>query len=146
MPVNSAALFSGITRPRLWQRLSLLEGKVMLVHHVGWPEKMLGLVTGFLEAKEHPDEAIKREVKEETNLETKSLSFLGHYAFAEQNQLIMAYEAQCTGQVQLNEELDRFKLLEPEKLIPWPLGTGPAVRDWLALRGLVDGAGADASS
>lgn len=109
-------------------------GEVMLVHHVEWPEKMLGLVSGFLEAKEHPDEAIRREIKEETQLNVESLAFIGHYAFVEQNQLILAYEAKCSGRIVLNEELDRYKLLAPDKLKPWAFGTGPAVSDWLALR------------
>lgn len=41
----------------------LIEGQAMLVHHVDWPPKMLGLVTGFLEAGEHPDAAIRREIQ-----------------------------------------------------------------------------------
>ena len=111
-----------------------VEGQVMLVHHVDWPAKMLGLVSGFLEAEEHPDEAIRREIKEETQLDLDELAFIGHYAFVEQNQLILAYHAKCSGTITLNEELDRFKMLSPEKLQPWKFGTGPAVRDWLAKR------------
>ncbi|TNC79957.1 MAG: hypothetical protein C9356_16215 [Oleiphilus sp.] len=71
-------------------------------------------------------------IQEETNLSTGKLSFIGHYSFVEQNQLIMAYAAECSGEIKLNEELDRYKLLVPENLIPWSFGTGPAVRDWLA--------------
>lgn len=108
--------------------------QVMLVHNVGWPPKMLGLVSGFLEADEHPDEAIKREIKEETNLETDSLALIGHYPFSQQNQIIIAYEAKCSGEILLNEELDRYKLLDVEKVIPWEFGTGPAIKDWLASR------------
>lgn len=110
------------------------ESQVLLVHSVGWPPKMLGLVSGFLEADEHPDAAIQREIKEETNLETQALRFLGHYPFSMQNQIIMVYEAKCSGDIQLNEELDRYKLLDVEKVIPWDLGTGPAVKDWLSNR------------
>ncbi len=97
---------------------------------------MLGLVSGFLEAREHPDEGIVREILEETNLHTDKLSFLGHYPFAEQNQIILAYHALCSGHIQLNEELDRYKLLDRNALKPWLLGTGPAVRDWLAMQGI----------
>jgi NAD+ diphosphatase len=110
----------------------VVEGKVMLVHEATWPPKMLGLVSGFLEASEHPDAAMAREIKEETNLDVDALRFLGHYAFVEQNQLIMAYEAQCSGEIKLDErELDRYKLLDPGQLKPWAFGTGPAVKDWL---------------
>lgn len=112
----------------------LLGDEVMLVNHVGWPPKMLGLVSGFLEAREHPDDAMRREIKEETGLDVLNMRLIGHYAFQEQNQLIIAYEAECEGDIQLNEELVRYKLLDPEKLVPWAIGTGPAVKDWLAQR------------
>jgi NADH pyrophosphatase NudC (nudix superfamily) len=40
-------------------------GEVVLVRNKGWPEKMFGLVTGFLEEGETADNAILREVSEE---------------------------------------------------------------------------------
>ena len=108
--------------------------QVMLVHQPGWPPKMLGLVSGFLEADETPEEAIIREIKEETNLDTRTPEFIGHYAFVQQNQLILAYAAKCSGDIRLNEELDRYKLIDPDRLVAWDFGTGFAVRDWLAQR------------
>ncbi len=110
------------------------QNQVLLVHNRDWPPKMLGLVSGFLEAEEHPEDAIKREIKEETNLDTQLVEFIGHYPFKQQNQILMVYAAQCSGEIKLNEELDRYKLLSRSKLIPWEFGTGPAVRDWLALK------------
>ncbi len=108
------------------------QGQVLLVHNTEWPPKMLGLVSGFLEHGEHPDEAVKREIKEETHLDTHRLEFIGHYPFPQQNQILMVYAASCDGTIVLNEELDRYKLLDAEQLIPWEFGTGPAVKDWLA--------------
>jgi NAD+ diphosphatase len=37
------------------------EGDVVLVRGQGWPETWFGLVTGFLEPKESPEEAARRE-------------------------------------------------------------------------------------
>ena len=108
------------------------QGQVLLVHNTDWPPKMLGLVSGFLEFDEHPDAAVKREIKEETNLDTHRLEFIGHYPFPQQNQILLVYAASCDGTITLNEELDRYKLLDVEQLIPWEFGTGPAVKDWLA--------------
>ena len=34
------------------------------------------------------------------------------------------------------DELADYKEVPLEKLRPWPQGTGPALRDWLAARGL----------
>jgi hypothetical protein len=37
--------------------------------------------------------------------------------------------------VRLNEELSAYKLLAHADVQPWPMGTGPALRDWLRRRG-----------
>ena len=38
------------------------ENKVILVRQKGWPDKWHGLVTGFMERRETPDEAMLREL------------------------------------------------------------------------------------
>jgi NAD+ diphosphatase len=52
------------------------------------------------------------------------------------NQVILAYHVVATGTIALGAELEAFKAVPPEKLRPWPMGTGHAIRDWLAKRGL----------
>jgi hypothetical protein len=47
------------------------------------------------------------------------------------NQLILAYHVVARGQIVLGDELDGYKRLPPERVRPWDLGTGPALRDWL---------------
>ena len=44
------------------------EGQVLLARNAAWPDKMYGLITGFLERGEEPSEAVLREVAEETGL------------------------------------------------------------------------------
>jgi NADH pyrophosphatase NudC (nudix superfamily) len=112
------------------------DGAVLLVRNRGWPEKWLGIVSGFLEKGETPERAVLREVKEEVGLEGQIISFVGVYSFLEMNQLILAYHVRASGQIRLGEELEAVKAIPPDKLRPWPLGTGPAVRDWLASRKL----------
>ena len=50
------------------------------------------------------------------------------------NQLILAYHVRAHGEIELGEELAGVKAVPPDKLRPWPLGTGRAVRDWLERR------------
>ncbi len=50
------------------------------------------------------------------------------------NQLIIAYEVNAEGNIELGEELEEYKLVPVEKLRPWPFGTGLAVKDWLESR------------
>lgn len=110
------------------------EGDVILVRNKGWPEKWFGLVTGFLERGETPEAGVLRELKEELGLDGQIVSFVGHYSFDQMNQLIIAYHVKASGEIVVGEELAGFKRVSPEKLRPWPFGTGQAVADWLARR------------
>jgi hypothetical protein len=54
------------------------------------------------------------------------------------NQVIMAYHVRAEGTIILGEELADYKHVLPALLRPWPMGTGEAVRDWLAARRIPD--------
>ncbi len=110
------------------------EGDVILARNKGWPEKWFGLVTGFLERGETAQQGVLRELKEELDLDGEIVSFIGVYHFFEMNQVILAYHVRAEGAITLGDELADYKRVAPEKLRPWPLGTGHAVRDWLAAR------------
>jgi len=107
------------------------DGKVVLARNAEWPEKMFGLITGFLEQGETPEEGIVREVKEELDLESTIVAFVGTYSAFQSNQLILAYHLTANGSIRLSEELVEYKLIEKHKLKPWPFATGMAVKDWL---------------
>jgi NADH pyrophosphatase NudC (nudix superfamily) len=111
-----------------------IDGCVVLTRNKGWPEKWFGIVAGFLEKGETPEEAVLREVKEELGLDTEIASFVGHYSFFERNQLILAYHIQAEGDIQIGDELEAVKLVPIDEVRPWPMGTGPALRDWLEAR------------
>lgn len=110
------------------------EGKVILTRSKGWPEKWLGIVAGFLEKGETPENGALREVNEELGLDGEIVSFVGHYPFALRNQIIFAYHVRGEGEIKLGEELESIMALPPEEVRPWDLGTGPALKDWLAGR------------
>jgi NAD+ diphosphatase len=114
-----------------------LEGDVILVRSRGWPPKWQGLVTGFLEHGETPQQGVLREVQEELGQQGELVSFIGHYAFELRNQLIIAYHVRIQGEPVLGDELESYKRLPPEQVRPWALGTGPALRDWLKGRGFL---------
>jgi NADH pyrophosphatase NudC (nudix superfamily) len=110
------------------------EGKVILTRSKGWPEKWLGVVAGFLEKGETPETGVLREVREELGLDGEIVSFVGHYPFKLRNQIIFAYHVRAAGEIMLGEELESIKALAPDEVRPWELGTGPALKDWLANR------------
>ena len=110
------------------------EGKVLLARNKLWGPKMFALVTGFLERDESPDAAVLREVKEEVGLDGKIVSLVGVYPFLLKNQVIIVYHVETTGEVTLGDEIVEVKLLPYEQVRPWPMGTGPALADWLERR------------
>ncbi|MDN5862044.1 MAG: NUDIX domain-containing protein [Salinisphaera sp.] len=112
------------------------DGHVILAHNVAWPQGMFGLITGFLEAGETPEDGVLREVKEELDLDGAVHELIGVYPFPHKNQIIIAYHVQ-TGDdaITLNEELDQYKRLPPEQVWYWPSSTGWAMKAWLEARG-----------
>ena len=111
------------------------QGKVLLAQNAAWPGKMFALITGFMEAAETPQDGMRREIKEETNLDTSELNLIGVYDFQRMNQVIIAYHAVCSGEVSLSPELVDYRLMELADVKCWPAGTGYALADWLRSRG-----------
>ena len=112
------------------------EGEVLLARNAAWPEGWFAIITGFLEAGESPADAALREVKEELDLDGEVVELVGVYDFFRMNQVIIVYHVRATGKVTLSEELIDYKKLPAENVKPWASGTGQAVKDWLAKRGI----------
>lgn len=112
------------------------QGRVLLARNRAWPEKMYGLVTGFLERGESPQQGVAREVKEELDLDAAATTLVGVYPFERKNELIIAFHVEARGVIRLNEELADYRAIEPAKLRPWKSGTGLALADWMLSRGL----------
>lgn len=110
---------------------------VIQVRSLGWPEGWYGLITGFLEAGETPEQAVLREVEEEVGLKAELGSFLGLYPFYRMNQLLICYHVTVAdGDIVLDaSELEGYREVPLAEVRPWASGTGYALRDWLATRG-----------
>ena len=114
------------------------EEAVVLVQNVGWPSHWYGLVTGFLEKHEHPDEAVLREVQEEIGLNAELVEFRGHYTFEQMNQIIMIYHVKASGPIVKGEELADYKVVPIERARGWGAATGIALDKWLKERRELD--------
>jgi NAD+ diphosphatase len=112
------------------------EGEIVLARNAAWPPEWYAIITGFMEAGESPAEGILREVKEELNLEGEVVELVGVYEFMRMNQVIIAYHVRAWGDIQLSEELVDYKKMPAEKIRPWPMGTGQALKEWQAKRGI----------
>lgn len=114
------------------------EDHVALVRNVGWPEHWYGLVTGFLESGEMPEEGVLREVEEEIGLKPVMQGYVGMYEFYRRNQLLITYHVTVDSMdvTLCTEEIADHKWVHVEQVKPWTAGTGKALRDWLAARGI----------
>lgn len=115
------------------------DGMVVLAHNRAWPETLksfYGLITGFLESAESPEQCAIREVKEELDLDGTSATLIGVYPFERMNQVIIAYHVPANGTISLNDELDDFRHVPLQECKVWSSGTGFALRDWLRSRGI----------
>lgn len=105
---------------------------VILVRNIGWPETWFGIVSGFLERGETPEDGVLREVREEIQVDAQLVGLVGVYPFERFNQVIMVYHVTIDDEPVANEaELAAIKHVPIQKLKPWHFGTGPAVADWL---------------
>jgi NADH pyrophosphatase NudC (nudix superfamily) len=112
------------------------DGQVLLARNAAWQGRFFGLITGFMEAGESPEEGVRREIAEETSLEVDQLNLLGVWDFQRLNQIIIAYHATARGEIRLSPELAEYKLMAPEDIRCWPQGTGQALATWLRSKGI----------
>jgi NADH pyrophosphatase NudC (nudix superfamily) len=112
--------------------------RIVLVRGLGRPPTWYGLVAGFLESGETPEDAVMREVAEEIGIDARRGDLVGTYPFERLNQIIFVYHVLGgPGEIRLaTDELADYKEVPIDKIRPWPQGTGPGLRDWLAKRGL----------
>jgi mutator protein MutT len=84
------------------------EGKVLLLKHrfragSGW-----GIPGGFLEPGEHPEEAMRRELREEIGLEVKQVEIFTSRSFTKPQQVEILFRCRADADVKpLNMEVER---------------------------------------
>ncbi len=104
---------------------------IVLAHNRLAPKGIYSIITGFLEADEAPEEAAKRETREELGLTSLAAAFLGIHPFKKANQLVIAYHVRASGVICLNDELDDYIIVKKEKLLGWNETGTFEVGEWL---------------
>lgn len=112
-----------------------LGDRFVLARNKAWPPGFFSVISGFLEKGETPHQCAARETQEELGLTCSNVQFIGHYPFAQKNQIIMAFMVQASGAITMNAELAELRVLSLEELKSYdfgPLKLGTLmVRDWL---------------
>lgn len=110
-------------------------GQYILARNISWPQGMFSFITGFLESGESPESAILRETEEELGIKGHECKFIGHFALAKLNQLIVAFAVEADGNIKLNEEIAEIQLVSHSQLTTFDFGqlelTKMVVAHWL---------------
>lgn len=79
--------------------------KILLARHQNRSDGMYSCLAGFIEAGETAEHAVKREIKEETNLTVKNIRYAGTQAWPFPDQLMLAFTAEYeSGDLKIQEE------------------------------------------
>ena len=112
-------------------------GRVLLLKHRFRPGLGWGIPGGFLETGEQPEEALRRELREEIGLEVEKLKVFTTRAFRKPKQVEIVFSCQAVGDPdQLSFEIQKAAWFSPEQL-PKEL---PGDQAQLIRRALNDGA------
>ena len=115
-------------------------GRVLLLKHRFRPGSGWGLPGGFIEQGEQPEEALRRELREEIGLEVAELKLFTVRAFKRPKQVEIVFMAQAISAIGSPDELS-FEIQEAGWFLPGEFPPG-LPRDQAALikRALNDGA------
>jgi ADP-ribose pyrophosphatase YjhB (NUDIX family) len=95
------------------------QGRVLLGRRAFDPGAGLwDLPGGFLHEDEHPLDALRREIHEETGLEIEPTEFLGHWLEPYDGRIVLclAWTAQASGEARAGDDLFELRWFEPTEL------------------------------
>ncbi|MCR5401073.1 MAG: NAD(+) diphosphatase [Treponema sp.] len=107
-----SALFCPDCKKQLFPRLEPCvivlvrkKDKILLARHKGRLTDRFVCISGFIEAGESAEEAVFREVKEETGISVKNIRFMGSQSWPFPDQLMLAFEADWeSGEIKIQED------------------------------------------
>ncbi|HVQ36545.1 MAG TPA: NUDIX domain-containing protein [Pyrinomonadaceae bacterium] len=98
------------------------EGRVLLLKHRFRPGSGWGMPGGFMQEGEQPDEALRRELREEVGLELEKIELFLTRTFKDPRQVEIVFRARAVGDTnELNFEIQKaawFLLNELPKELP----------------------------
>ena len=71
----------------------LREGRILLAHNRNFQPGMYGLIAGFVEAGESAEDAVAREIREETGIEVGNIRYFSSQCWPFPNSLMLGYYA-----------------------------------------------------
>jgi 8-oxo-dGTP diphosphatase len=93
------------------------DGRVLLLKHRFRPGTGWGIPGGFIEHREHPEAALRRELREEVGLELEKIELFTTRAIKTHRQIEIVFTARAKGDTnQLNFEIQKVAWFLPGEL------------------------------
>ncbi|MDO5081979.1 MAG: NAD(+) diphosphatase [Arachnia propionica] len=122
------------------------DDRLLLTHARAWPGNRVSVQAGFIEAGESAEQAVHREILEETGLEVEEMSFVSTQPWPFPRSLMLGFTARADaaglnldrrelawGRFHTREELDRA-VVEGRLTLPGPLSLAIVlIRNWADL-------------
>jgi NAD+ diphosphatase len=111
----------------------LRDGKILLAHNKRFNAPIYSLIAGFVEPGEFLEDAVRREVLEETAIEVTNIRYFGSQSWPFPNSLMIGFVAEyVSGSIVVNDELSDASWYGPDSMpeIPGHGSISRRIIDW----------------
>ena len=91
------ARFYPVIAPAIIVAVTDAQNRLLLAHNVQFKNGIHSLIAGFVEAGENLEQAVKRECREEVNLEVDHIRYFGSQSWPHPNSLMLGFTAKLAG-------------------------------------------------
>jgi NAD+ diphosphatase len=84
------------------------DDRCLLARNASWPERRVSILAGFVEAGESAEQAVVREVHEETGIVVAAVTYLGSQPWPMPQSLMLGFRAQADGYQEIHVDADEI--------------------------------------
>ena len=84
------------------------DDRCLLARNASWPERRVSILAGFVEAGESAEQAVAREVHEETGVVVTAVTYLGSQPWPMPQSLMLGFRAQADGYQEIHVDDDEI--------------------------------------
>jgi NAD+ diphosphatase len=95
-PVDSSEHFPRVD-PAMIVLVTDPADRALLARNAMWPQRRVSILAGFVEAGESAEQAVSREVAEETGIEVRAITYLGSQPWPMPQSLMLGFRAAAVG-------------------------------------------------